>query len=119
VAFDSTYSSIHSKRIISEERFGKKGSGNGELDFPTSMISIDSEDVVYVTEYHNHRVSVFTCEGEFLRSFGTKGIGPGQFAYPRGIAVDKNGVGYVSDMNNNHLLDQLFSERTIYTEGVF
>ena len=61
---------------------------------------------MYVTESHNHRISVFTCEGEFLTSFGSKGSGPGRFTDPCGIAVDKNGVVYVSDISNNHL--QLF-----------
>ena len=59
--------------------------------------------MVYVTEAGNNRVSVFTCEGKFLTSFGSYGSGPGQFS---GIALDKNGVVYVSDINNNRL--QLF-----------
>ena len=83
-------------------QFGKKGSGNGELAFASS-ISIDSDDVVYVTEYDNHRVSMFTREGKFLTSFGTKGSGPGQFNVPTGVAVDKNGVVYVSDRGNSRL----------------
>ena len=86
-------------------KFGKNGSGNGELNTPTS-IGIDSDNVVYVTEAGNNRVSVFTCEGKFLTSFGSYGSGPGQFSGPRGIALDKNGVVYVSDINNNRL--QLF-----------
>ena len=49
---------------------------------------------------------MFTCEGKFLTSFGTKGNEPGQFGDPRGIAVDKYGVVYVSDFSNNRL--QLF-----------
>ena len=45
----------------------------------------------------------YTREGKFLTSFGTQGGGPGRFDQPRGIAVDKNGVVYVSDTYNNHL----------------
>ena len=78
-------------------KFGKQGSGNGELYCPTS-IAIDSDNVVYLTEL-NHCVSVFTREGEFLTSFGS----PGQFNSPHGVAVDKNGVVYVSDYNNGRL----------------
>ena len=83
-------------------KIGKKGDGNGELNWPRG-ISIDSNDVVYVTEWNNCRVSVFTCEGKFLESFGTEGSGPGQFNVPRGIAVDKDGLVYVSDTYNNRL----------------
>ena len=61
---------------------GKKGHGDGELNS---------------THVNNHRVSVLTSEGQFLRSFGTKGAGPGQFNDPRGIAMDKDGLVYVSE----------------------
>ena len=76
-------------------KFGKEGSGDGELNFPSSV------SIVYVTEDDNHCVSMFTREGQFLRSFGTKGERPGQFDKPRGIAVDGDGLLYVSDTRNN------------------
>ena len=72
---------------------------------------------MYVTEQLNHCVSVFTCEGKFLTSFGTYGSEPGQFDCPRRIAaVDKNGDIYVCDVMNNRL--QLCQECTIYTMDV-
>ena len=43
------------------------------------------------------------CEGKFLTSFGTRGTGPEQFTDPYGIAVDKNGVVYVTDDRNDRL----------------
>ena len=76
--------------------------GNGELNCPSS-ISIDSDNVVYVTERDNNRVSVFTSEGMFLTSFGAEGSEPGQFNSPRGISMDKNGVVYVTDVGNNRI----------------
>ena len=83
-------------------KFGKKGSGDGELSDPTS-VSIDSDDTVYVTECNNNRVSMFTSEGQFLRSFGTKGEGPGQFKELFGITVGRNGLVHVSDHNNRRI----------------
>jgi tripartite motif-containing protein 2/3/tripartite motif-containing protein 71 len=82
----------------------KKGGGEKSLIYP-SAISIDSEsDVVYITECgRQHRVSVLTCEGEILTTFGTGGAGPGEFNTPCGIAVDRNGVVYVSDSSNDRL----------------
>ena len=83
-------------------KFGSKGSGQGELNFP-SAIAIDNDDVVYVTEQANHRVSIFKTDGTFLTSFGTRGNGPGQFDCPNGIAVDKDGFIYVSDTSNGRV----------------
>ena len=77
----------------------------GELSLPYGL-AIDSSDRVYVSEYDNHRVSVFTSEGQFVTSFGSRGEGPGQFACPRGLAVDSTGVVYVCDYNNSRV--QLF-----------
>ncbi len=70
-------------------QFGKAGNGNinGELNFPASNC-VDSDDRAYVGEFGNGRVSVFTWEGVFLKSFGQRRSGPGQFESPFGIAVD-------------------------------
>ena len=59
--------------------------------------------MVYVTEMNNDRVSIFTTEGKFLRSFGTRGSGQGQFNEPHGITIDKRGLIYVSDHENDRL----------------
>ncbi len=69
-------------------------------------MAIDSSDRVYVIEWENHRVSVFTLEGQFVTSFGSNGKGPGQFNHPAGLAVDSSGVVYVCDNWNDHV--QLF-----------
>ena len=50
-----------------------------------------------------HCVSMFTSEGQFLRSFGTQGEGPGQFDKPCGIAEDRDGLVYVIERNNNRI----------------
>ena len=85
--------------------FGQHGSSRGELDEPI-CIFVDADGVVYVSENGNHRISVFTSEGQFVTFFGSKGRGPGQFKSPRGIAVDNSGVVYVCDRNNRRI--QLF-----------
>ena len=35
---------------------------------------------------------VFTSDGECIKSFGSKGNGPGQLSGPRGMCVDRNYV---------------------------
>ena len=79
---------------------GGHGLARGELDLP-SAVAIDTDNLVHVIEYANHRITVFTPEGQFVLSFGRKGQGPGEFYFPSGVAVDDSGVVYVCDTFNN------------------
>jgi DNA-binding beta-propeller fold protein YncE len=76
------------------------GSEPGELSYPMAVVVAGDELVVADTA--NHRVSVFTIEGEFKRSFGTSGSGPGQLNWPVNLAVLGNEV-WVADTANNRL----------------
>lgn len=77
-------------------KFGKPGSGEGELYHPTNL-AISPDKDIYVVETSNFRVSRFTADGKFILSFGEAGQGPGQFARPKGIAIDRAGRIYVGD----------------------
>ena len=61
-------------------------------------------DLVYLTEYKGHCVSVFTKNGEYVTLFGSLGSGEDQFDHPYGIAVDMHGFIYVADRVNNRVL---------------
>ena len=56
--------------ITAEGRFLRMFGGYG--DGPTGVV-IDTSDLVYVCDGGNTRVSVFTSEGVFLTSFGSRG----------------------------------------------
>ena len=43
----------------------------------------------------NNPVSVFTCGGQFVTSYGRKWEGKGEFLLSTGLAVDNSGVVYV------------------------
>ena len=61
---------------------------------------------MYVTEWHNNRVSLFACgfsEPRFLISFGSPGSNLGQYKTPYGIALDKDENIYVADLANNRI----------------
>ena len=58
---------------------------------------------VVVTERDANCVSVFSPNGEKLRSFGTEGSGHGEFNSPRGVAVDSKGNILVADCCNNRV----------------
>ena len=84
--------------------FGKRGSANGQFQFPFD-IAIDSQGLVYVADFGNNRIQKFTPNGKFVAQFGSKGSGPGQLKYPHGITIDTAGTGlvYVSEESNHRV----------------
>lgn len=76
--------------------------GRRELDSP-AQIALDAAGNVWVADRGNDRVRAFAPDGTLLVSFGTRGVGPGQFVEPIGIAVDCNGLVTVSDADNNRV----------------
>jgi DNA-binding beta-propeller fold protein YncE len=64
---------------------------------------VDADGQVYVTDKGNHRVQVFTADGDYLGQWGGLGRGNGQFQAPTGIAVDASGNVYVADATANRI----------------
>jgi DNA-binding beta-propeller fold protein YncE len=90
-------------------KFGKPGSDEeGALFQPTNLARGPNGDI-YVVETGNFRVSRFTPEGKFVRRFGEAGQAPGDFARPKGIAVDRAGRVYVGDAAFQNV--QIFDDR--------
>jgi sugar lactone lactonase YvrE len=87
-------------------KFGRRGSGPGELNFPTHL-AVDSESHLLVTDSLNCRIQVFDASGRCLRGIGSAGDGPGHFSRPKGVAVDALGHIYVVDavFDNVQLFD--------------
>lgn len=81
---------------------GRRGSGEGEFNFPQSA-AVDAAGNVYVVDSFNFRIEVFDSTGKFLRLFGKQGDAYGTFARPKGIALDSFGNIYVLDgLHNNY-----------------
>lgn len=89
---------------------GIAGSGPGQLNVPQG-VAIGPEGNVWVAEFTNNRIQVFSAEGDFLASYGSAGTGDGQFAGPMDIAFSGGDL-YVTDQNNNRVQE-------LNTEGVF
>jgi sugar lactone lactonase YvrE len=51
----------------------------------------------------NSRVVKFSKDGKFIKSWGTKGSGPGEFNTPHAIAIDSKGRIWVCDRGNKRL----------------
>lgn len=102
----------HAVRVLDADgnrkgSFGSRGSGAGELNFPTH-VAVGPGGEVYVTDALNFRIAMFDGDGKPAGSFGRHGDGSGDLAMPKGIAVDTNGVVYVVDalFDNVQLFDR-------------
>jgi len=66
-------------------------------------IAFDAQGNIFVADGQgNARVAKFTKDGVFVKSWGSKGNGDGQFDVVRSIAVTADGEVYVADGGNNH-----------------
>jgi sugar lactone lactonase YvrE len=81
---------------------GHTGTENGQFDRPEGLC-VDAQDRLYVADSCNHRIQVFSPDGQWLRSYGHAGSGPGEFSYPYDIRVDKAGRQYVCEFGGSRL----------------
>lgn len=98
--------------------WGQLGSEPGQLNAPKGL-AVDAQGNLHVVDSLNHRVQVFSAEGELLGSWGKQGSGPGEFQEPWGIAVGTDGRVYVADTWNHRI--QVFDAqgRFVAQWGVF
>ena len=67
-------------------------------------IAFGPNDEVYVADgYGNSRVVKFDPDGDFLRTWGSPGSGPGEFNLVHSLATDSRGNVYVSDRENSRI----------------
>jgi sugar lactone lactonase YvrE len=92
---------------------GVAGDPPQALNEPCS-IAIASNGDIYISEGHSGqqpkpppgtvaRISMFTSDGGFIRSFGTLGSGPGEFRTPHDIAIDADDRLWVADRGNHRI----------------
>lgn len=82
---------------------GGAGAELGQFNRPTHLAIWRNE--LYVTDTFNSRIQVLSLDdGKPIRAIGTRGTYVGQFAIPKGVAVDSDGNVYVVESLFDHLL---------------
>jgi len=82
---------------------GVSGADEKTFNRPTDIAFAPSGDFYVTDGYGNSRVVKFSRDGKFLKSWGRKGTGPGEFNTPHSVQVDSKGTVYVSDRENNRI----------------
>lgn len=109
--------SAEGKILLTLGKPGVAGNPPEALTQPTSIVIASNGDL-FISEGHNQnpdappetisRISKFTKDGKFIKSFGKFGTGPGEFRGPHDIATDADGRLFVADRGNMRIqiLDQ-------------
>ncbi len=83
-----------------------------ELQQPTGVVFERETGQLYIVDTAVHTIKVYSGSGAFIRQFGQRGSGPGEFNFPTALWQDRQGQLLVSDSLN-------FRIQKLDTEGQF
>jgi sugar lactone lactonase YvrE len=93
--------------------FGGDGTAPGEFNRAEGL-GIDAQDRIYVADSCNHRIQIFSADGQFLATYGKPGSAPGEMSYPYDVRVDAQGFQYVCEFGNSRI--QIFNPQNKLVE---
>jgi sugar lactone lactonase YvrE len=103
--------------LLTLGKAGIAGDGPDLFNAPSDIIVAPNGDI-FVADGHgretNARIVKFSKDGKFIKSWGNKGIAPGEFDTPHGLAFDTKGRLFVADRNNNRI--QIFDQEGTFIE---
>lgn len=92
------------------------------LFFRVRGIDVDKDENIYIVDYGNYRFQKFNKNGNYIRSFGRKGQGPGEFQHSMRLDIDeRTGNLHIMDGgrlikifdNAGNYLDQILLEKSV------
>ena len=89
---------------------GVTGSDETHFGRPQDIAFLSDGSILVADGLDNSRIVKFDATGNFLKTWGEKGSGRGQFDGVHSVATDNIGNIYVADRNNNRI--QVFNETT-------
>jgi DNA-binding beta-propeller fold protein YncE len=103
------------KVLMTLGKAGVAGAGSDTFNGPSGVVVARNGDI-FVADGHggntNARIVKFSKDGKFVKAWGMKGPGPGEFDTPHSIAMDSKERLFVADRVNNRI--QIFDR-----EGTF
>jgi hypothetical protein len=95
---------------------GVWGATQDTFSEPSDILVAPNGDI-FIADGHggqnsNHRIVKFNKDGKFIKEWGKKGAGPGEFNVPHNLAMDSAGRLFVADRANNRI--QVFDQEGKY-----
>jgi hypothetical protein len=75
--------------------------GLESYDHPFDLL--EAGGAIFISEFEGNRITKCTQDFRKIKSFGKKGIGPGEFLGPQFMAADESGYLYVTDWGNGRI----------------
>ena len=69
-----------------------------------TTMSVRESVNIYLGDWANHCISVYTASGDYIRRFGSQGSGDRQLSHPCGVCVDGSGRVVVCDRGNKRVV---------------
>ena len=105
------------KVLLTLGKAGVAGTTPDTFNMPSAVIVAPNGDI-FVGDGHggtsNNRIVKFDKTGKYIKEWGKKGTGPGEFDQPHCLAFDSKGRLYVGDRNNNRI--QIFDQDGKYID---
>src|SRR3984893_7193154 len=105
------------KILMTLGKAGVAGDGPDTFNRP-SGVAIASHGDIFVGDGHggdsNARIVKFSKEGKFIKAWGKKGSGAGEFSTPHSMAFDSKGRLFVADRENHRI--QIFNQDGEYLD---
>jgi sugar lactone lactonase YvrE len=95
------------KLLLTLGKAGVAGGGNDEFNQPADVLVASSGDIFvadgHAPGYFNARIVKFSKDGKFIKSWGRRGSGRGEFEGAHCLAMDSLGRLFVGDRTNNRI----------------
>ena len=91
------------RRLLTLGTAGVVGEGPDTFNRPSDVQVAPNGDI-FIADGHggnsNARIVKFSADGRFIKAWGKKGSGPGEFDTPHSLAMDSQGRLFVADLRN-------------------